>query len=103
MIPLAIRSPAEAVDQELIPPAASAERDTAPSGPPVGLIDGNRIAELLAVSRATFARMKAARKVPAPIVLSAGCHRWKLAEVLAWIDAGCPARKEWEARQRRSR
>lgn len=63
------------------------------------LIDGRRFAELLGVSMATFHRMKAAGKLPRQIELSRGCHRWRLAEVRDWIDAGCPSVKEWEARR----
>ena len=71
-----------------------------PSTPPVYpmLIGRRRFAELLAVSMATFARMRATNKLPRPIELSRGCHRWRLSEVRAWIEAGCPTIKEWEAR-----
>lgn len=63
------------------------------------LIDGRHFAQLLAVSMATLNRRKAAGKLPRPIELSRGCHRWRLAEVRAWIEAGCPPLKEWAARQ----
>ncbi len=64
------------------------------------LIDANRFAELLAVSLATFYRMKASGRLPRHIELSRGCHCWNDAEVRDWIAAGCPAIKEWEARRR---
>lgn len=64
------------------------------------LIDARTFAQLLAVSLATFNRMKAAGKLPKPIELSRGCHRWRLAEVRDWIDAGCPPIKEWQARRK---
>jgi predicted DNA-binding transcriptional regulator AlpA len=64
------------------------------------LIDARSFAALMAVSLATFHRMKVAGKLPRPIELSAGCHRWRLAEVRDWIDAGCPCRKEWDALRR---
>jgi hypothetical protein len=41
--------------------------------------------------------MKAARRLPAHVELSRGCHRWRREELAAWIEAGCPARREWEA------
>jgi predicted DNA-binding transcriptional regulator AlpA len=64
------------------------------------LIDGRRFAELLDVSAATFSRLKAAGRLPPHIALSRGCHRWRLADARSWIEAGCPAIKEWEARRR---
>jgi predicted DNA-binding transcriptional regulator AlpA len=68
-------------------PITDASTGTPPAGPM--LIDARRFAELLGVSMATFNRMKAAGKLPRPIVLSAGCHRWRLAEVRDWIEASC--------------
>jgi predicted DNA-binding transcriptional regulator AlpA len=54
-------------------------------------------AKLTAVSERTFWSLNAARKIPAPIKLG-GKTLWRIAELQAWIDAGCPARDEWEAR-----
>lgn len=79
-------------------PIAHASMGTPPAGPL--LIDARRFAELLGVSMATLNRMKAAGKLPKPIVLSAGCHRWRLSELRDWIDAGCPSVREWEVRRR---
>jgi hypothetical protein len=28
-----------------------------------------------------------------------GARLWSKSELLAWIDAGCPERSEWQARQ----
>jgi predicted DNA-binding transcriptional regulator AlpA len=72
--------------------------DRPEAGDPL-LIDAKALARLLAVSEATLARMKSAAKLPRPVELSRGCHRYRLAEIRAWVEAGCPARREWEARQ----
>jgi len=64
------------------------------------LIDAQQLSDLLGVDISTINRRKAAGKLPRHIELSRGCHRWRLAEVRAWIDAGCPSLKEWEARRR---
>jgi predicted DNA-binding transcriptional regulator AlpA len=79
-------------------PIADASTGTSPVGPL--LIDGRHFAGLLGVSLATFYRMKAAGKLPRQIELSRGCHRWRLADIRAWIDGGCPPIKEWEVRRR---
>ncbi|MHB1422810.1 MAG: helix-turn-helix transcriptional regulator [Gemmataceae bacterium] len=67
------------------------------------MIDAWQFAELLGVSRATIDRRKSAGKLPKHVELSPGCHKWRTAEVRAWIDAGCPPIKEWEARNSHGR
>lgn len=91
-------------------PIADASAPATPATPAVSttpadplLIDGRRFAAEMTVSAATFARMKAAGKLPRQIELSSGCHRWLLSEVRAWIEASCPPLKEWEARKAASR
>lgn len=66
------------------------------------LIDRPFFAGLLSVSVPTLDRMRAAGKLPRHVALSRGCIRWRLDEVRDWVRAGCPPRKEWEARNRRS-
>ncbi|MCA9026218.1 MAG: hypothetical protein KDA86_13500 [Planctomycetaceae bacterium] len=61
------------------------------------MIDASEAARLIGVSKATWARMDSAGKVPAPVRLSAGCIRWRFAELSAWCAVGCPSRAEWEA------
>jgi predicted DNA-binding transcriptional regulator AlpA len=67
------------------------------------LIDIKELARLLGISRATAERMKAAGRLPSPIILSAGCHRWRLEEIRDFVKAGCPPRREFEARQQARR
>lgn len=52
-------------------------------------------ARLIGVSKATWARMDSAGKVPDPVRLSSGCVRWRVADLTDWINAGCPPRAEW--------
>jgi predicted DNA-binding transcriptional regulator AlpA len=72
---------------------------TGADGPAPALITAAALARLLGVSLATLERMKARAELPDPIVLSAKCHRGREGEVRAWIDGGCPPRKEWETRR----
>lgn len=63
------------------------------------LVDARSAAALLGVGLRTLRTMDAAGRMPAPVRLSPGCVRWKLAELRDWIDAGCPDRELWEARR----
>jgi predicted DNA-binding transcriptional regulator AlpA len=60
------------------------------------LIPDTDAAALAGVSRATWHRLRAAGKVP-PAVRLGRAVRWRRAEVVAWIGAGCPDRRTWEA------
>lgn len=51
----------------------------------------------IGVSPATWARMSSAGKTPSPIKLSSGCVRWRVADLEAWVAAGCPSRAEFES------
>jgi predicted DNA-binding transcriptional regulator AlpA len=68
-----------------------------PAGPPPILVDARRAAALLGVGLRTLRAMDAAGKLPAPVRLSPGCVRWRLAELREWSEAGCPDRKTWAA------
>lgn len=59
------------------------------------LLTSRQLADLLAVSAATLERMRAAGRLLEPVELSRGCHRYRLAEVREWIEAGCPDRRTW--------
>ena len=56
------------------------------------LIDRRELAAMLSVSPATVDRMSDKGRLPEPIRLSSQTLRWRRAEVLAWIDAGCQTR-----------
>ncbi len=77
------------------------EAHSPPAGAPAGtdplLIDISQLARLLGVSKPTVERLKAAGKLPRHVIVSAGCHRWRRAEVEAWVRAGCPDAATWAA------
>ena len=62
------------------------------------LISDVQAAALAGVSRASWHRLRAAGKIPTPIKLGRAV-RWRRAEVVAWIDAGCPEARTWAAMQ----
>jgi predicted DNA-binding transcriptional regulator AlpA len=100
------------------PPLSPATADTAPTDPVEALRDhpaAGRPASLAAAvepllvpatvagplcgrSEASWWRDHAANRIPAPIKLG-GRTLWRVAELRAWVEAGCPSRREWEARQ----
>jgi predicted DNA-binding transcriptional regulator AlpA len=63
------------------------------------LVPAPDAARLCGVSEATWYRLVSARRCPAPVRLTRGCVRWRAEELREWIAAGCPPRREWEARQ----
>jgi predicted DNA-binding transcriptional regulator AlpA len=48
------------------------------------------VAQLLGISVRSVWRLHSAHRIPEPIRL-AGNVRWRVAEIQAWVDAGCPA------------
>jgi predicted DNA-binding transcriptional regulator AlpA len=65
----------------VLPPDLAGER----------LIDGRQLDALLGISRPTRERWLASGRLPPPFRLSATRHRWRLREILRWIEQGCPA------------
>lgn len=66
------------------------------------LVSAEIAARLCGVSEATWWRLHAAAKVPAPIRLG-GRTLWRRAELAAFCEAGCPDRRTWEALRQRGR
>jgi prophage regulatory protein len=62
------------------------------------LVDTDRAAELCGVSPATWFRLKAAGKTPAPVRLG-GKVLYRVEDLVTWVRLGCPGRKEFEARK----
>jgi predicted DNA-binding transcriptional regulator AlpA len=60
------------------------------------LIDMAGLSLLLARSKASLFRDDAAGRIPAGRKLGAS-KRWVYSEIVAWVEAGMPARKVWEA------
>lgn len=59
------------------------------------LVGVDELAELLSVSERSVWRMRSRGQLPASIRLG-GSIRWRRAEILAWIGAGCPTIKNPE-------
>jgi excisionase family DNA binding protein len=59
-------------------------------------IDAREMARLLDVSMRQVYRLNDSGQLPAPLALG-GCKRWLRSEVEAWLAAGAPRRKDWEA------
>jgi predicted DNA-binding transcriptional regulator AlpA len=59
-------------------------------------VAGKEAARLIGVSQPTWDRHTSAGKTPAPIKFG-GRVLWRVAELRAWVEAGMPDRKVWEA------
>ncbi len=60
------------------------------------MIDSSEMAEFLGVSQSVMTQLASTDRVPAPCRLGLGkCFRWSVLELLEWVDAGCPRRREW--------
>lgn len=56
------------------------------------LIDVDETAEMLGVGARTVWRLRDSGRMPAPITIGK-CIRWRVADIAAWIQAGCPDMK----------
>jgi len=62
------------------------------------LIPDTVAAGLAGVSRSTWARLRAAGKLPPAVKLGRAC-RWRRREIEEWIAAACPDARTWAAMQ----
>ena len=69
---------------------------------PALLIDAARLAEMLDRSLTSVRRDDKAGRIPRPVTLN-GSRRWRVDEILRWVDAGCPKRADWEKFDRPTR
>jgi predicted DNA-binding transcriptional regulator AlpA len=60
-------------------------------------VDITGLSDLLQRSPASLYRDDAAGRLPAGLKIG-GSKRWRYSEIVAWVEAGCPCRREWEAR-----
>jgi predicted DNA-binding transcriptional regulator AlpA len=58
------------------------------------LIDVKTTAKLLNVSDRMVYRLADQKAAPRPVKLGA-LVRWRLAEIIEWVDSGCPSRWQW--------
>jgi len=66
------------------------------------LIDTNTTAKLLGISSRHFLRLHDKKEVPEAVRLG-GSIRWRLTEILEWLDADCPTQKIWKSMNRKGR
>jgi hypothetical protein len=64
-------------------------------------VNASDAATLFDLSDRTWRRMHSAGLIPCPVKLG-DSPRWRIKELLAWSEAGCPSRAKWE-RHRRDR
>jgi len=57
------------------------------------LIDAREAATLADVGVSTWHRLVAMKKAPACLKVG-GSTKWRRADVVAWVEAGCPARQD---------
>ena len=70
---------------------------SSPRTQPPLLLSGSEAASLLGLSRSAFYRLNLKGLVPRAIRFGR-LMKWSRTELTAWVDAGCPAREEWERR-----
>jgi predicted DNA-binding transcriptional regulator AlpA len=62
------------------------------------LLNSKEMALFLQIPYEAVADLANTERIPAPSQLGLGrVLRWNVFELLDWIDAGCPARREWIA------
>lgn len=66
------------------------------------LIDKKKVAFLLQISERHVNRLVELRAIPAPVRLGAAI-RWRLVDILEWIDAGCPTQRNWSSPSKRGK
>jgi excisionase family DNA binding protein len=59
------------------------------------LIDSKTTAKLLNVSHRTLYRLLDEGAMPGPVKIGGNMKRWRLAEILEWVDSDCPPQKFW--------
>jgi predicted DNA-binding transcriptional regulator AlpA len=95
---VAVRAP----DGAPSPTEAAAHLNDRPATPAVELapllVDMAGLSALLQRSPASLYRDDAAGRLPAGLRLGAS-KRWRYSEIVAWVEAGMPDRKTWQAMQ----
>ncbi len=77
-------------------PAANLSSKTQPAPATDSLlVDVKDFGLLIDVSTATVWRMRSAGKLPPTVNLSAGCVRWRRADIERWVSLGCPTQQQF--------
>ena len=56
-------------------------------------------ARRLGICRAQFWKLHSSGKLPLPVRLGTKAPRWRVDELRAWLEAGCPDRLTWQKMQ----
>lgn len=59
------------------------------------LLDAREASRMLGVSRSTWLSLRAAGRTPRPVRIGRRTL-WRIDELKAWVDAGCPPLHRWE-------
>ena len=59
------------------------------------VVEARIAAQLCGVSRSTWFALKAAGRIPRPVRIGRRTL-WRVDEIKAWLDAGCPPLHRWE-------
>ena len=60
------------------------------------MLDSGDMADFLGVPISAMTQLASTDRVPCPCRLGLGtCFRWSVLELLEWVEAGCPRRREW--------
>ena len=63
------------------------------------LLTAQALGQKLSLSKRQIFRLNSCGKIPAPIRIG-GSVRWLASEIEAWLEAGAPDRRTWEAIKR---
>jgi len=60
------------------------------------LVTAEAAAQLCGISLRTWRRLEREGMVPKPVQLGGRIKRYRRAELLAWMEAGCPSGEQWD-------
>ncbi|MFH2002801.1 MAG: helix-turn-helix domain-containing protein [Planctomycetota bacterium] len=59
------------------------------------LLTAQQVASLLGVGVSTLWSWHSAGRIPLPVRIGGKTTRWRVSEIEAWVQAGCPGRDRW--------
>ncbi len=78
------------------------DREVVDDGVEPLMITASDLAQMLQISERQIWRMRDTGRLPSPIELGPKNLRWSRGEILEWIEAACPTRRNWESRKQNS-